>query len=302
MPQDKIAKLENLLKLADQDYISHTEMEEIFATFLTVVKDLKVQLEKEMSDKHEMSMNECEKIVYEMKDIELRIEKMITESKQAGMSEIKTLANRLNNDIERVRSIIPTLPDLSYIDRQINDLEKKIPRLPPPVVLDDGEEIVDKINDLAIRSDLQIDASHIKNLPKPGNNPHGGMHYLAGTGITIEGNVISSSGGHTIENDGTPLTQRSNLNFTGAGVSVADTGGKTVVTISGGGGVISGYQAATGTVNGSNTSFTFATAPNVIQVDGVQMQKTSSDGTVNWTGTTSVTLTVAPSWDIFSPA
>lgn len=38
----------------------------------------------------------------------------------------------------------------------------------------------------------------------------------------------------TIEDEGTPVTQRSNINFTGAGVSVADSGGKTVVTIGGG--------------------------------------------------------------------
>lgn len=43
-------------------------------------------------------------------------------------------------------------------------------------------------------------------------------------------------GGHVIEDEGTPLTQRTNLNFTGAGVSVADSGGKTVVTITSGGG------------------------------------------------------------------
>jgi hypothetical protein len=38
-------------------------------------------------------------------------------------------------------------------------------------------------------------------------------------------------GGHVIEDEGTPLTQRSNLNFVGVNVSVADAGGKTVVTI-----------------------------------------------------------------------
>jgi hypothetical protein len=41
--------------------------------------------------------------------------------------------------------------------------------------------------------------------------------------------------GHVIEDEGTPVTQRGTMNFTGAGVSVADAGAKTVVTISGGG-------------------------------------------------------------------
>ncbi len=40
----------------------------------------------------------------------------------------------------------------------------------------------------------------------------------------------------TIEDEGVARTQRTNLNFTGAGVSCVDSGGKTVCTISGGGG------------------------------------------------------------------
>jgi hypothetical protein len=40
----------------------------------------------------------------------------------------------------------------------------------------------------------------------------------------------------TVEDEGTPVTQRSTMNFTGAGVSVADSGGKTTVTIVGGAG------------------------------------------------------------------
>ncbi len=49
--------------------------------------------------------------------------------------------------------------------------------------------------------------------------------------------AASSGGGHTIEDEGTPLTQRDDLNFEGAGVAVADSGGKTVVTVGGGAGI-----------------------------------------------------------------
>lgn len=44
------------------------------------------------------------------------------------------------------------------------------------------------------------------------------------------------SGGHVIEDEGTPLTQRANMNFVGAGVTATDAGGKTVITIPGGSG------------------------------------------------------------------
>jgi hypothetical protein len=42
-------------------------------------------------------------------------------------------------------------------------------------------------------------------------------------------------GYNTIEDEGTPLTQRSTINFVGSGVTAADSGGKTVVTIAAGG-------------------------------------------------------------------
>jgi hypothetical protein len=56
----------------------------------------------------------------------------------------------------------------------------------------------------------------------------------------------------------------------------------------------------TGTVNGTNTSFVFSSAPSVIVLDnGNIMNKVSKDGTINWTGTTNVSLTQAPNSNIF---
>ena len=43
--------------------------------------------------------------------------------------------------------------------------------------------------------------------------------------------VAPTGGGHTIEDEGTPQTQRTVMNFVGAGVTVTDSGSKTVVTI-----------------------------------------------------------------------
>lgn len=55
----------------------------------------------------------------------------------------------------------------------------------------------------------------------------------AGTDTTL--GAGGGGGGHTIEDEGTPLTARTSLNFVGSGVTAADSGGKTVVTISSGG-------------------------------------------------------------------
>ncbi len=54
--------------------------------------------------------------------------------------------------------------------------------------------------------------------------------------ILLTGTGGGGTNGHTIQDEGTPLTQRANLNFVGAGVAVTDDAGNdaSVVTISGG--------------------------------------------------------------------
>lgn len=94
---------------------------------------------------------------------------------------------------------------------------------------------------------------------------HGGYGQVirklqAGTNVTIDDSnieypIINATGGggsgHTIEDEGTPLTTRTKLNFVGAGVTVTDDSGDdaTVVTISGGGsGAVDSVNGETGVV------------------------------------------------------
>lgn len=72
-----------------------------------------------------------------------------------------------------------------------------------------------------------------------------------------------------------------------------------LVDVSGGGGSFT-VLVPTGTVNGVNTTFVFSATPQVIVLDnGNVMNQISSDGTVNWTGTTTVILNQAPLFNIF---
>lgn len=74
-----------------------------------------------------------------------------------------------------------------------------------------------------------------------GGTGSGALTCAAGERLTSNGSAYSCSAVvtqayATVEDEGSGLTQRSTVNFTGAGVSCADSGGKTVCTISGGGG------------------------------------------------------------------
>lgn len=70
-------------------------------------------------------------------------------------------------------------------------------------------------------------------------------------GFTVNGVPLEGGGGsaHVIENEGTPLAARSNLNFVGAGVDATDAGGKTVVTIPGPTYPVTSVNGQTGSVS-----------------------------------------------------
>ena len=139
-----------------------------------------------------------------------------------------------------------------------------------------GEKIVQVLNDLEIKPELQIDAKHIKNLPVQGNVPaYGGARTLAGL---LDVSVTGVTTNQSIKWNGTRWV-----------AYTPSTGGFQI--------------PVSGAVNGTNQTYVWTTAPNVISVDnGRIMQKVSSDGTVNWTGTTTTVLTIAPNWDIFAIA
>lgn len=68
-----------------------------------------------------------------------------------------------------------------------------------------------------------------------GPSPDDGSRRYTFSAYTLylySGTPLVQAPGHAIEDEGTPLLQRSTMNFVGAGVTAADSGGKTVVTVS----------------------------------------------------------------------
>lgn len=75
--------------------------------------------------------------------------------------------------------------------------------------------------------------------------------------------------------------------------------GALLVSSSGTGSFSQFVLAATGAVNGLNQTFVFTSAPYMIVSDGVWYMKLDSNGNTQWSGTTTVTMTIPPSTSIF---
>ncbi len=116
---------------------------------------------------------------------------------------------------------------------------------------------------------------------------------------------FSAGSGHTIEDEGTPLTQRDTLNFVGAGVTVTDAGGKTVVTIPGGGGAVDSVNGQTGVVvldaddiSDASTTNKFSTAGEKAKLSNITVTQAVDLDAIEAASHAAVTVTDSTSIDI----
>jgi hypothetical protein len=118
---------------------------------------------------------------------------------------------------------------------------------------------------------IQLTASQVKTLLAIAAGDVSGLGTLATQSGTFSGTSSGTNTGdqtlynQTIEDEGTPLTQRGTVNFVGAGVAVTDAGGKTTVTIAGGAGANTAYAPG---------SFTVATGNFAIHIKRLQLTST----------------------------
>lgn len=140
-------------------------------------------------------------------------------------------------------------PQIDY-KKVVAETVKQIPKID---IDEQVKEITDKVSQNTNESLQRLKSVATKSYA---------MSELADTQLAITGQTMvkqadgswapatgGSGSAHTIEDEGTPLTQRSTLNFVGAGVTVTDVGAKTTVTIPGGGG---GITVTSPAINGTN--------------------------------------------------
>lgn len=225
---------------------------------------------------------------------------VIKKIQKDGNSSQKTTEGRINEFVDQIEELrktftegnkLPTVLDkalVSFNDR-FDGLNSRFQELDKDVVRQIGSASKTSVGLLNKQLETALDLFRSEMLSRIANVGGGN----ANRNIWLKGNSSVLSRYTDIN-----IKQGSNMTITAATNDTTKTTDITFASSGGGGG--GGYQSATGTVDGSNKIFDFSTEPNAIVVDGISMQKVQSDTTVNWTGTTTITLTVAPNFDIYA--
>jgi len=271
---DKVEKLKKLLEIANEDYASKKEVVLFVKQIIDSVKQVADGLRKDVktnSEDVENSLRSTEKSLETALRASLKeLTLTVSNTKKETLDEAYKSLNREVYNIEKAIKDIPQF-DSKQLEEKfffvIKDIENKIDSIKPEVPT--AENTRDSLETL--KGDERLDVSAIKGIEK--NN------------VEITADIMNRAVGIVDQRTSFLINKVSNLQATVNALPVSGSLPSTVPT---------------GTVDGTNQVFVFTGVPSIIVRDGVMMRKTSSDGSPNWTGTNTITLTIAPTFDIFA--
>lgn len=255
IPSETLIKIQGLLPLLENEeyYVKTSDFKEVFTAIADVIKTIRLENQSTSDD----SVSKIQDILdqFTSKHSELKSD---VDSKANDLLNIKTEFNEaltiLRQELDTYKTSITNGKDgEDGKDADIDEVISKVMtliKIPDPIVLDNGDAIVAKINDLPTDDpDCQIDWIHIKNVPdfkKAQYNPVAASRFLSQlvdvdlttASKNAQGQYIigSGTGGATLKTNGTTNGSQSILNLkNGTNVTITDdgVGGITINSASG---------------------------------------------------------------------
>lgn len=205
-----MANEEQLKKLAQifntERIVSPEEIAGVLEAIVGILANNKKSIDALTEESRNTLSRTLQNIADEHNSIVSQVDKVTRETKSSVEAEVRSqleaVQKRVEDLIDECKDIMPEDGKDADEAQIVADVLEKI-KLPEykEVVLDDGGEIVDKINALNVSPDNQIDASHIKNLPQAGTSGGSGLRTvfhdssLTGTGTAVDPLVVVGGGG-----------------------------------------------------------------------------------------------------------
>ena len=284
MNEKQIEKLNKLLEIIKDDTVKPSDIQRFLVIILDVIKKSKENFDSLSSEniktiKDSIAYLEENYRKWEIDQADKA--KSILSGFDSKISAIDSLSKELKKSIEDVKAI--EIKDGQDADEEVIVAkvlkEIKLPEY-KEVILDNGEEIVVKINDINSKEDkYKIDASHIKNLPSPiiqGSNISKSVYQLQDVKLTslanndtlkynsttqLWENGAGSSSSISLSTNGIPNDSQTILNLVqGTNMTINDLGAgiiefSALVSPAGAPGNIQYYDSITGLTGGATGSF-----------------------------------------------
>lgn len=278
------------LILIDPNKPSTKEVAGLIAQVITAVKQWQTTIRGELKASSDKNTQEVEKLKEDaqtfLEDCEARL---ATIAEKLNKDSSDEWYKALNREVYKLEQLIKDVPQFSPLQLEekfgtvISDLEESLRVQIESIKPQTAIQVRDSLETLEY--DERLDASAIKGLDKENAKLSDAIINRAigivdqRTSFLIQkvsnlqtqlSNTSTTGGGHTIQDEGVPLAQRTNLNFVGAGVTVTDDSGNnaTKVTITSGGGSALNKETPSGAVDDSNVTFTVSNTPFFINVNG----------------------------------
>ena len=181
---NSLEKFEEIAKILERDVPSTQEVADLVAQIIEVVRQAKEFLEKQAIDNkkdlnsfvNRLTEQEVIKISEALDNLEKKAEKVVKSIKEKTALDLDSITRNLYKELKKLEDSIPKEADFTEIYGKIKEVENKIPTLPDEII---GEKIVDKINELPVEPEFQIEKEHIKGLEEEltaiRNLPRGGF-------------------------------------------------------------------------------------------------------------------------------
>lgn len=287
---------ERVKKVFDSMGPSRKEVASLISDVIRAVKEAQKALRSEMASNSKECKDMCdescaklETAVYDLKSfIKESLSKSEKETQDKAYKQLNAAVYNLEQQIKNIEVYDDSLLETKWAT-VVEDLRQRIENVKPYIM--SATEVRDSLESL--REDDRLDISAVKGFDKL-------IADLKGSGKNVR--LVGGTNGIMVYNGTTKLGIVKYVNFS-TGFTASLVNGMLTLTTSGGGGSSGFQQPTSGIVDGVNATFTWATAPNAIVVDGGRsIQKVSADGTVNWTGTTTTVLSIAPNFDVYATA
>jgi hypothetical protein len=244
-PEQKLAKLKSILDLLKEDQVTPEQLRTVADEFLKVAKHIQTTLESKVEESNGQNTAQMQGIRASI----AQVEKLVSEVRADLFLDLTEARDRFTRELKTVQALIPTLPDLTYLEEMIQDVRDAIPA-PPDLSLIEGAIAEARVDLDAIPGELKKLEEKIESI-KIEPATAGGMPTLR---LHVNGEYVGNT---------------RDLVFTGSGITSTIANGRLTLVVSGGGSGGFTVETPTGAVNASNTSYTVTAEPQYMIADGI---------------------------------